>query len=419
METKYKTTLLKWLIAFGCGMILAPSAHALTNTPLDCPGVIAVQGGYRLTQDTACVLFRWDENDKVLNLNGFNLTITGAGFYPSGNGLTIRNGKLHINYSRWDGFNGVLSNLSIVNGGLYPNGTLIEAGNNFTVKGCSFTKIGLGFYYGSGGSVTNSRFIGSRTAISIQKSSNVLIEKNQFIGNGNGVNLWNEDWRGVNYNIIRNNIFKGNEVGINILAKAGLLPGHIGMEGNQIVGNKISRSSRSGLLINTRCDTQRSPLPPLCLALNMSVSGNRFNRNGFGALTGLPVGVEPDDDGVTARAYVLSSDYRTTTPYPAGLSGITLTNNRADRNADLGFDVEGVTDGGGQVANFNGSPAQCIGVACNADLIGANVVELDDNVSTPLDGLTDNVSFAPLSRMQKGTPADTSFEAGQMRHTKK
>jgi hypothetical protein len=43
---------------------------------------------------------------------------------------------------------------------------------------------------------------------------------------------------------------------------------------------------------------------------------------------------------------------------------VTLSNNRADRNADLGFDVEGVTDGGGQVAKFNGNPEQCRGVAC-------------------------------------------------------
>jgi hypothetical protein len=70
------------------------------------------------------------------------------------------------------------------------------------------------------------------------------------------------------------------------------------------------------------------------------------------------------DDGLTARAVLRVAELTDRSPFLEGLSGVTLSNNRADRNADLGFDVEGVTDGGGQVAKFNVNPEQCRGVAC-------------------------------------------------------
>ena len=44
----------------------------------------------------------------------------------------------------------------------------------------------------------------------------------------------------------------------------------------------------------------------------------------------------------------------------------TVTENRANRNADLGIEaVPGVTDGGGNAASGNGNPAQCANVACS------------------------------------------------------
>lgn len=90
------------------------------------------------------------------------------------------------------------------------------------------------------------------------------------------------------------------------------------------------------------------------------MSGNRLLSNGFGSsVDGLDDGV---DDGITARGviYDASSVY----PYSNGLVGVVLSNNRADRNADLGFDVFGVTDGGGNSARLNGNPAQCDGILC-------------------------------------------------------
>jgi parallel beta-helix repeat protein len=44
----------------------------------------------------------------------------------------------------------------------------------------------------------------------------------------------------------------------------------------------------------------------------------------------------------------------------------TVTRNRASRNGDLGIQaVEGVIDGGGNIAHHNGDPRQCVNVSCN------------------------------------------------------
>ena len=43
----------------------------------------------------------------------------------------------------------------------------------------------------------------------------------------------------------------------------------------------------------------------------------------------------------------------------------TLTENSANRNVDLGIEAAtGVTDGGGNKANGNGNPLQCLNVVC-------------------------------------------------------
>ena len=93
------------------------------------------------------------------------------------------------------------------------------------------------------------------------------------------------------------------------------------------------------------------------------MSRNQFNRNGFAS----DKGELDDDDGVVAQAYFTSGE-----AYPSGLAGVTLVNNRANRNANLGFDVNGVTDGGGNTAKFNGDPAQCDGVVCGSNTFGVS-----------------------------------------------
>ncbi|EGW20236.1 right-handed parallel beta-helix repeat-containing protein [Methylobacter tundripaludum] len=402
MKTKYENTVFHFLATFGCLMLLVPFAHADTQTPLDCPGVIVVQGGYSLTEDTTCDTgFRWHENNKFFSLNGFTLT-TGS-ILVEGDRLTIRNGALQTNGINWAfGDHGTLLNLAITSAGA-PRGFFIEAGSNFTVKNSTLTNIphvALSFYYGDGGTVRNSKFTGNGWAISIQKSNGVLIEHNNFVGNIRGSNLWDEDGGGVNNNKIRHNIFRENRVGINMLALPQSTSIFPAFEGNQIIGNQISRSSHSGALIEVVCDDSSVPLR--CPAQNTNVSGNRLNRNGFNSLTGLPDGAEPDDDGVTARA-TLRVFGNQSIPYPDGLAGVVLSNNRADRNADLGFDVQGVTDGGGNIAESNENPEQCVGLICSI------------SVGEPLTVRPDSISARSLSVLQDAISKAPSA-SGQLRH---
>jgi hypothetical protein len=47
------------------------------------------------------------------------------------------------------------------------------------------------------------------------------------------------------------------------------------------------------------------------------------------------------------------------------MANITLADISANSNAHLGIDAAGATDGGGNRADGNRDPRQCVGVTCN------------------------------------------------------
>jgi hypothetical protein len=361
----------------------ATTLAPLAGTPLDCPSVIAVPGGYRLTQDSTCTgLGGWNETNKFFSLNGFTLTIGNFAFM--GDNLTMRNGAVKLNGNfRAFGKAGILSNLSIISiGGPLDNPFGLEAGTDFTVKNCAFSNFltnALTFYYGDGGgSVKNSLFIGNKTAISIQHpdfGSGILIENNTFVRNGRGVNLYDEDSMGVNNNTIRHNTFQKNGVGINMFAHtAGYPTVHPSLQGNRIVGNRIDRNGNSGFYLRLTC---RDSSPIVCSGQNTLVSGNRFSRNGFAS--GSTSAPDDNDDGMTARAYFYNgpNNLPPGESYPEGLAGVKVAHNHADQNAYLGFDVNGVTDGGGNTGKLNGYLAQCDGVVCGRQFSASGAVSFN------------------------------------------
>ena len=79
----------------------------------------------------------------------------------------------------------------------------------------------------------------------------------------------------------------------------------------------------------------------------------------------------PDSETIAFEARGLIWSVRVDSPAPAAIPValdfnplVTLTGNRADRNADLGIEaVEGVVDGGGNRARHNGDPRQCLSVS--------------------------------------------------------
>lgn len=389
---------------FAICLSFAPPAQALTNTPLDCPGVVSVSGGYKLTRNSNCGsnVITWLENNKFLDLGGFTLTakaIATGGNGSTGNGIAIRNGTLVTDSIYWNGNGGVLTSLNLFTQSTAKTGFFIETGSNFTVNKCTFTnipKVALSFYFGSGGKVLNSTFIGNSSAINLQRGNLNLgtqIQNNTFINNTQGISLWNEDFTGVNYNEISANLFLNNGLGISIKAEPPFL-GYPTMQGNQIVNNRFLFNTHAGIYINVKCEAGPSIL---CSPGGMVVQGNQFDYNGYTASPSFP----DINDGVKALASYTLSDK--TIIYPAGLAGIILSRNRAYMNADLAFDVDGVTDGGGNTASFNKNPAQCEGVYCppplSASSLGTTETDtIEPALSPDIFESTDEVLEVPRSR---------------------
>jgi hypothetical protein len=82
--------------------------------------------------------------------------------------------------------------------------------------------------------------------------------------------------------------------------------------------------------------------------------------------------LDADIDGVIVESTATDTLLERNIAIGAGDDGIdvdtaatTLTRNLALRNGDLGIEaVPGVIDGGGNKAQGNGNPAQCLNVAC-------------------------------------------------------
>jgi hypothetical protein len=338
---------------------VAPLAQAdRLAGPGDCAGIQTVSTGFRLTRDVTCD-FNWTGSNQALDLNRHTLT---GYFLPQGTGQTILNGSLAATAQEYwaSATDFTVSRVNITALPSAVSGFMIEAGQNLTVVHSVIANapIGLGFYFGNGGAVRDTTFSGNEIGLSIQKGSGVTIERNVFTKNQTGVLLRNEDSFGVNNNTIQDNIFKNNS-GSGLDLKLKVATSANTGSGNVIAGNSFINSGGSGL--NAALTCQGTATGPLCPGAGSIIRGNLFRGNGLTASTSTPFA----NDGVTARA----SQYEylggsTLTPFPAGLAGITVTGNTANRNADLGLDVAGVTDGGGNRASLNGNPAQCDGVTC-------------------------------------------------------
>ena len=347
-------------VLVGVAAVGQGQASAATNTPLDCDGVVAVTGGYRLTHDSICGPFRMTGNDEFFDLGGHTLT---GSFRAQGDREVLRNGTLiqsaESSAEFTDGF--TLSHVTLRVAVVSPPKPSIwlEAGSNFTVMHSKFVDIpgiALDFYFNTGGSIRRSSFTGNGYAISIQKSNDVVIQDNRFVDNQRGVNLRDEDGVGVNGNTILHNTFRGNDYGVYVEVRdTGFVS--TAVSNNTIRRNRFVNNGYSGIRITDTCEGPVQAVVCTSSAGNL-IADNIFSGNGLRTPERLP-----DNDGVTARAY-LAGNGTDLLSYPAGLAGFTLTHNRADHNADLGFDVLGVVDGGRNVANGNGNSSQCDGLAC-------------------------------------------------------
>ena len=128
-----------------------------------------------------------------------------------------------------------------------------------------------------------------------------------------------------------------------------------GGSGNVVTGNDVRRTATDGI----RVAAFEPGVPTTGTIVSWNVV-SRAGRDGFsvGSFAEGPIGLTRLHHNVATRAGDDGFDVRVT-PTVVG-------SNLASRNTDLGIAaIPGVTDAGGNVARFNGNPAQCTNVACH------------------------------------------------------
>ena len=125
--------------------------------------------------------------------------------------------------------------------------------------------------------------------------------------------------------------------------------------------------SSSGIVIdhNTFIDNGSAGIHlDLIFTAGVDVRDNVFTKNGFRPRLRPRVAggtVEPND-GISAYGLMTG-----VSPNPlifSGLTGVTLSGNKAMHNADLGIEAAGSVGGGHNRAEANGNKSQCVGVVC-------------------------------------------------------
>jgi parallel beta-helix repeat protein len=303
-----------------CGMVV--TQDLVLETDLTCSGTGLFVGADGITID----------------LHGHTLVGdgTGAGIVNDGgfDHVVIKNGVL-------DGF---ASGLSLI-GASYNHLSRLEVRNSGQVAGFG---AGFGIVVQFGDHITISHTIihdNEQTGILLDTTSDSSLSKNRIFNSqfGSGITLGvNSDNNSIVSNKIFNHTFDAFVAGIvidgsnnNMLANNNLADNSTGIwvvsgVGNVLESNKATNNGMAGILV---LDGTSQTL----------VVKNKTDSNGFSPSPSFP-GV---DDGIHA----------TTT-------GVTLTKNKANRNADYGIEGIDVVDGGKNKAHHNGNPAQCLGVVC-------------------------------------------------------
>ena len=314
------------------------------SDPATCPGVIATgPTSYQLTTDLGnCWIVRTHgEAPIIVDLNSH--TWSGSFLFLSSEGNRLSNG-IFDGSTLW--IAGSLDHVTVRNNTI---DFAVETYGPLTVTDCTFesNRVALSAYYLGYATVQNSVFRDNATGFVNGRGSGSLVESSDFENNRSGVFLWDEDFAGSNDVVVRDNHFSGNGVAIGVRALYEVYRA-------QIVNNQVDENDGAGISVDVYCNLLIPPFRP-CGGQASVIAGNHVRRNGFAATS------PGDGDGIRVRGYDLDSPV----PYePADPTGITISGNEADRNADLGIDASGVTDGGRNRAKFNGDPQQCVGVDC-------------------------------------------------------
>lgn len=268
---------------------------------------------------------------------------TGTGIHvsaPEGGTVVVRNGQVR-GFRTAVGGDGVLdltlrgltlrgNSAWLGQGPLYPRTLTVErstvvdsgvgGGNNETrmvVRRSHFVRSGIDSSAQTWTDVHDSTFIGG--GLRTGQSANVVAERNTFLRCDVGIDAA-DSWP-ASPTTVRGNRFVGCRTGMELrVTVAGSGANAVTVARNHVLG-----STEEGIAF--------AVLAPFG---QVDVVGNRVAGNGGTGIVGEGAGI------------------------------VTLTGNTASGNGGRGIDVSGVVDGGGNVARWNASSPQCVGVACTA-----------------------------------------------------
>ena len=214
--------------------------------------------------------------------------------------------------------------------------------------------VAIDLFWGGGIRVERCRFSENLIGVSIQSDDDSRIVGNKFEANEIGVNIFDEDLVGSSGSVVKYNYFRDNGVGVRVIA-------FNEVHDSRIEANAFVRNDSSGVALGIGCAREFSAED--CAGRATLVRRNVFVSNGNNSteLAGswlLPDGEEPFrvkvDDGLTVFAATIAADDL----------DVEVARNWAFRNADLGLEAPGVTDGGRNRAFGNGNSDECVGVEC-------------------------------------------------------
>lgn len=204
----------------------------------------------------------------------------------------------------------------------------------------------------------------------LSQDSHIVYERNEIARNGSA-GIFSEFAGGQ---VIRDNVFTEQPIGVILYGS--------GSGFNQVIGNKFAGNG-VGLDLGLFPAAPEPGVPLCCRGVgqlqNTAVSENKFVNNGA---AGLLVGVVAPgtmagstisdnrfvhngfDPGGVVDPRRMTVDDRANISIGPGVGDVTLTNNKANGDADYGIEAVGVIDGGGNEAHGNGNPDQCLGVTC-------------------------------------------------------
>ena len=301
-----------------------------------------------LESDVPCISVA---NDATIDLNGFTVHGSISELAPA-NSVRILNGTVVGGEIFLFGRDVRIDSVELVDSEFVF--AVKIAGGEITRSKFVGNRVAVDLFWGGGIRVEDCHFSGNVVGVNIASDNDSQILGNTFEANETGVSIFDEDFSGSSGSVVKYNYFRDNGVGVQLLASNEVNDTLI--EGNAFVGN-----DSSGMALGVGCTRE---FTEDCAARRTLVQRNVFISNGSNSvdLEGawrLPDRDEPYrvriDDGLTVFAATIAADDL----------DVEVTRNWAFRNADLGLEAPGVTDGGGNLAFANGNPNQCVGVACS------------------------------------------------------